>query len=78
MNIAVAVDRHISVIKYGLYVPTTATRRMAVKGAFSKSATAADSMHSTRMDTGMVGNSRLRAMATIVQENKVGNVGPPR
>jgi hypothetical protein len=44
------------------------------KRAF-KSATAADSMHSTRMDTGMARKIRLRAMATIVQENKVGKVG---
>src|SRR5438270_13944572 len=77
-NIAVAVDRHMSAIMYGSAVPTTATSRIAVKGAFSKSATAADSMHSTRMDTGMVGKIRLRAIATIVQENKVGKVGPPR
>src|SRR6266566_9893780 len=75
-NIAVAVERHMSAIMYGSAVPTTDTSRIAVKGAFSKSATAADSMHSTRMDTGMAGKIRLRAIAIIVQENKVGNVGP--
>ena len=49
-NIAVTVDRHISAIMYGSAVPTTVTRRMAVRGAPSKSPSAADSMHSTRMD----------------------------
>ena len=77
-NIAMAVDRHMSAIEYGLYVPTTATRRMAVKGAPSKSPTAADSMHKTRMETGMIGNSKCSASATIVAANKVGNIGPPR
>src|SRR6266496_5585401 len=65
-------------IRY-LYVTGVQTCALPIfKGAFSKSATAADSMHSTRMDTGMAGKIRLRAIATIVQENKVGNVGPPR
>src|SRR2546429_4493452 len=71
-NIAVAVDKHMSAIMYGSAVPTTATSKIAVKGAFSKSATAADSMHSTRMDTGMAGKIRVRGLATIVLETQVG------
>src|SRR5205807_9301766 len=61
-NIAVAVDRHMSAIMYGSAVPTTATSKIAVKGAFSKSATAADSMNHTRMDTGMAGTNRNRTI----------------
>src|SRR5215467_2808146 len=77
-NMAVTVDKHISAIKYGSAVPITATNRMAARGALNSSPTVADSMHSTRIDTGIDGKSRLNAIAIIVQENKAGNVGPPR
>ncbi len=59
-------------------VPTTTTRRMAVRGAPRARAMAATSMQSTKIETGMPGKSRCRASPTSVDEKMTGKIGPPR
>ena len=63
---------------FGFAAPTTAASRIAVRGAPSASVNATVSMHITKIESGIPGKAKLRASAIIVDENKIGKIGPPR
>jgi hypothetical protein len=76
--IAVATESERSAISYWLAVLTVIASRIAVRGAPNASVMAAVSMHNTKIDSDILGKARLMARAIIVEEKRIGKIGPPR
>ena len=81
MIIDVTIETMMSPSRYMSVSPSEATAptsKIDVKGPPRRRANAAPSIHVTKRITGTLGNARLMARPIIVQENKMGKVGPPR